>query len=247
MSNRRSVSRFGFTLFELMVVIATIGILVSLALSANLQARKAAKRAPSRSNLKQITLAIHNDHGVHQTVPLNMTSTQGFDPSSRVKSGMQCTLPCIEQSASHKKINPRSSIASLRQVAAISSSLFSCPIDAHSDKREERADVPRTWVLRVTNDKASAIGECVADCTKRLLWFSNNTVSAMSAISLNDKPSVKTHKERARDWFPRDGFSSRHPGCGNFSMAADHLRFVIENMDLTVSRTLATIQEQEVV
>jgi prepilin-type N-terminal cleavage/methylation domain-containing protein len=57
--------RRGFTLIELLVVIAIIAVLISLLLPAVQAAREAARRSQCRNNLKQIGLAEHNYHDIH--------------------------------------------------------------------------------------------------------------------------------------------------------------------------------------
>ncbi|MFM9117036.1 MAG: DUF1559 domain-containing protein [Planctomycetota bacterium] len=74
-------ARTGFTLVELLVVLAIIGIMVALLLPAVQAAREAARRTSCTNNMRQLGIALHLYHDVQQTFP---SGWLGTDPATRL-------------------------------------------------------------------------------------------------------------------------------------------------------------------
>jgi prepilin-type N-terminal cleavage/methylation domain-containing protein/prepilin-type processing-associated H-X9-DG protein len=75
---KTSSSRAGFTLVELLTVVAIIGVLIALLLPAVQAARESSRRAACLNNLKQFGAALHDHDGAHRRFPMITFSTNGL-------------------------------------------------------------------------------------------------------------------------------------------------------------------------
>ncbi len=141
-------SRLGFTLVELLVVMAIIGLLVGLLLPAVQSAREAARRASCSNNLHQIALATHLFELVMGRLPFGTRHGQ-VDTSSSAQfhnfyGSFLEILPYIEQdpiarqydpSKSYSDTTPNAGGLSNAEIISRPLPVFSCPSDGNRRTR----------------------------------------------------------------------------------------------------------------
>jgi len=112
----------GFTLVELLVVIAVIGILIALLLPAVQAARESSRRTHCLNNLKQLSLAALTFHDANNTFPMGRQQPNPFSQHSRL-------LPYLEQGNLFAQLDYTKGTGT-NDEKFISVSTFLCPSDS---------------------------------------------------------------------------------------------------------------------
>jgi prepilin-type N-terminal cleavage/methylation domain-containing protein/prepilin-type processing-associated H-X9-DG protein len=135
----------GFTLIELLVVIAIIAVLIAMLLPAVQAAREAARRIQCVNNLKQIGLALHNYHDVHNCLPpgriASASCPRGMFTGCQNTPWVLHLLPQLEQQtffdAANFDLGSEGPLAPLplgifanTTVGAVKIAIFQCPSDS---------------------------------------------------------------------------------------------------------------------
>jgi prepilin-type N-terminal cleavage/methylation domain-containing protein/prepilin-type processing-associated H-X9-DG protein len=134
----RTQKNRGFTLSELLVVLAIIAVLIGLLLTAMQASRESARRNRCVDNLKQLGLGLHNYHQIKNTFPIGGACTEsatactawnGFSAQSQM-------LPQMEQQALFNAINFMWLTTAAQNTTVYNTKIhtFLCPSDGNAGK-----------------------------------------------------------------------------------------------------------------
>lgn len=150
--------RQAMSLIELIVVLAIIGNLIAILISAVHKARAAANRLSCSNNMRQIGLATHSFHDTQQRLPPGQVGPfiqqpfqpyYGWGPESYGWSWLAQILPYIEQSATFE--NGRITQRTLRQSGIVQTVIpaFICPSSSELRTRTDAGNLDG-FVVAVT-------------------------------------------------------------------------------------------------
>jgi prepilin-type N-terminal cleavage/methylation domain-containing protein/prepilin-type processing-associated H-X9-DG protein len=144
----------GFTLVELLVVVAIIGALVALLLPAVQAARESSRRSRCANNLRQQGLALIGFEGEHRTLPVGCVDC--LEDPKRFHSWNSQLLPWLEQAALRKQLDFRvpSHQAPNLAAAVVTLDVFLCP----STLEQESASPSSLWKKAAFTDYGGVYG-----------------------------------------------------------------------------------------
>ena len=242
-SNNHASSRLAFTVVEILVSLAIIGIMMALLLPALMRARESARRTQCQNRLKQIGLAVHS--------PSN-----GSDDRGAFNWSFRSMLPALE-AASAKAADPISAFRcpsdSGSPTVTLQAPIFG-PIFGRSNYAGVAGDGNQAGVYR-RNEFGLTHGvriEEITDGTSVTLmigeqdsvptdpegaWWEIPLASATAPIDSLDAQGLKLP----------DTFRSQHGGGAHFLMVSGAVRWINSGIDLRVYHALATISGGEAV
>ena len=143
----------GFTLVELLVVIAVIGVLIMLILPAVQAAREAARRATCASHVKQLVLGLHHHAESRGVFPAGCVVEPTYpgagqhnawreaETGSQGTSWMLAILCNIEQESLWRRWDFSTNVAGNRHLAGTDVPIFYCPSRRSGIRAEDRENI----------------------------------------------------------------------------------------------------------
>lgn len=226
------IKRKGFTLVEMLVVIAIIGILIAILLPAVQAAREAARRITCQNNLRQLGLAFHNYESTLRQLPPGSV----FDPREPRSSwsAQARILPFIEQGNLYDFIDFGVGYDEGVKVKTMKIPFLICPSEIKDRAREKNGVVVHyplnyavnmgVWLVYDPNRDQGGSGAFFPNSYRRFSWFRDG----LSNTTLMSEVKAYTPYFRDSAEVPDSDTVSEADLCGvgNFKPTTGHTEWV---------------------
>lgn len=264
---------FGFTLMEVLVVIAIIAILLALLLPAVQQVRAASRRLQCANHLRQIGLALHNYHDAHSVLPPGSVVLGPIHPVQTGWGWGTFVLPQLEQTGLYSAIDfdLGNLVGANTTLSGQPLPVFCCPSDAALS--QVSVDIPGVGPTLIAHGNYCASGTMlfevssvrfrnVTDGLSQTLLVgerrqtsggSGSTTSAWCGTLAHQSDYLLFHslphlRVLSGQTVNSDStFNSRHPGGVHFLLGDGAVRLLSESLDANVYHALSTPAGGEVV
>ena len=259
---RDRASALAFTLVELLVGMAIIGVLMAVLLPAVQAAREAARRASCSNNLRQMGLALSLYHNVYESFPPGGIELRlGPDKSKRQLAWSVYLLPYLEQTALYASLDLNKAFDAAENAVAAATVLpvYMCPSAEQIEKTIDgrgACNYGGMYGERITSPNDPPKGTMLYDdpvglrrvtdgASKTLIisedsgyadgqWINGRNIFDQ-AYAINKAPAIE------------NDIRSEHPGGAQGLFCDGSLRFLSEMIDLRVLAAICTREGSEVV
>ena len=244
-----------FTLVELLVVVAIIGVLIGILLPAVQNVREAARRLACGNNLDQISIALQNHHAAHQAFPVGGIEWRvRNDPTRRQLAWSAFLLPFLDQENIWQQLDLNTAFDSPENAEAAASviDVFVCPSSLRGRQTvygRGPCDYGGIYGERITSpnnppkgtmlhDVAVSLGDVTDGASHTLIiaedsgWSDGQWINGRntfdSAFPINHAPAFE------------NDIRSEHPQGANAARCDGSVGFLSEAIDLPILAALCT-------
>jgi prepilin-type N-terminal cleavage/methylation domain-containing protein len=261
--------RDGFTLLELLVVVAIVAILIGMMVPATRRVREAAGRTKCQNNLKQLMLGLHNAESTRVSwysssggFPAGCFGRPDLLPEERLSWVVEI-LPHLEHEALFRQFDPKAGYGGNLSPAQTKLSFLGCP-SVFVPSYDPAAGVSHYVALSgIGLDAASRpagsagngfMGYDRTTTIKQIKDGTSNTIALMETHS-SSGPWARGGSSTLRGFDPTDlppfgenrPFGSSHTGGLSLAFADGSVRFLVASTDPKIITAAITIDGGEMV